>query len=416
MENNELLKDLLKIRENKRSFIEKNINNYQIITLRANIPGSDKNILISYILINLFDHLITKSYKYEKKYINKSLDGVIIYYFFNKELPSLKEEMMKLENNHPLGRFMDIDVYYQSVTSLSRNALRKCYLCDNPAFVCGKNKTHNINDLVEYINKETINYFKNIFENIFDQAMTTELNLENKFGLVTPSNSGSHKDMDYQLMKNAKDAIKKEFIRFFEAGIFIKDNNELFLTLRTIGKEIENIMYQKTLGVNAYKGLIFAGGFISASIARYLLDVEKNYSVSDYCKKLSEHILDELKEDSDTFGKVAFQKYGFLGARGQAWNGYINVLNVIKKYPYMDSNKLDILIEFIKTTDDTILLKRCGSIEKYQKVKEMFISNQYDIKYLNEYCIKNNLSFGGAADLLIIYEVLNRFNQVINIF
>ena len=64
--------------------------------------------------------------------------------------------------------------------------LRKCYLCDLPAFVCQKNKTHTQDELEFYYLNKVRSYFNNIAEEMIKSSIITELNLDPKFGLVTP--------------------------------------------------------------------------------------------------------------------------------------------------------------------------------------------------------------------------------------
>ena len=55
--------------------------------------------------------------------------------------------------------------------------------------------------------------------------------------------------------------------------------------------------------------------------------------------------------------------------------------------------------------EDTVLLKRSGTYEKYLYFKRLISSadpqNKEKIKILTAECIKNNISIGGSADLLI---------------
>ena len=63
------------------------------------------------------------------------------------------------------------------------------------------------------------------------------------------------------------------------------------------------------------------------------------------------------------------------------------------------------LIRLIERVDDTVLLKRAGSLEKYnfyrQKIGQIKSYNEKQIKELTDECIEEGLSFGGSADLLI---------------
>ena len=206
------INQILVCRENKANLIKKYIKDYQVVTLKANIVGSNKNMKEAYILLSYFDKLILNTYV--EKHILDDCDGPLIIYLY-KEENSLKEEMVFLEQNNPLGRFVDIDVYFNDTKSLNRKDLRKCYLCDNPAFVCGRNKTHTVEELNNYLKQEVLNHLLNLINELCNESILTELNLHPKFGLVTPYTNGSHKDMDYNLMIKAKNSILPYFSSMF---------------------------------------------------------------------------------------------------------------------------------------------------------------------------------------------------------
>ncbi len=54
--------------------------------------------------------------------------------------------------------------------------------------------------------------------------MINELNLDPKFGLVTPTSSGSHKDMNYKLMHDSIDVLIPYFLEIFELGMIFDDD------------------------------------------------------------------------------------------------------------------------------------------------------------------------------------------------
>ena len=55
----EVINKILQAREEKSNLIKQYINDYQIITLKANIVGENKNIREAYILLSYFDKFIT---------------------------------------------------------------------------------------------------------------------------------------------------------------------------------------------------------------------------------------------------------------------------------------------------------------------------------------------------------------------
>ena len=53
----EVINNILQAREEKSNLIKQYINDYQIITLKANIVGENKNIREAYILLSYFFYL-----------------------------------------------------------------------------------------------------------------------------------------------------------------------------------------------------------------------------------------------------------------------------------------------------------------------------------------------------------------------
>ena len=103
----------------------------------------------------------------------------------------------------------------------------------------------------------------------------------------------------------------------------------------------------------------------------------------------------------------AYKKFEIKGARGEALSGFETVK---KALPYLrdlsKSSLLTTLIFIISEIEDTVLLKRAKSYEFYLEIKKIFrqhlISNEEAILSLNDFCLNNNLSFGGSADILVL--------------
>jgi holo-ACP synthase len=69
---------------------------------------------------------------------------------------TLKENAIFIEQHHELGRFVDIDVYdVDEEYAVTRLELayepRKCFLCDEPAKECSRNKVHDVKDLIAFM-------------------------------------------------------------------------------------------------------------------------------------------------------------------------------------------------------------------------------------------------------------------------
>lgn len=410
----EIKESILKNREDKHLFISNLIKDYNVLTLKANIPGIDKQCKEAYILINYFDKLLSNK-GINKTYELDGADGPMYVYLFNSEIS--KDMMIEIEENTLLGRFIDLDVFNKTNKSINRKNLRKCFICDNPAFVCARNKTHSIYELKEHLNQQITSELKKVIYNLCNESILAELNLHPKFGLVTPYSNGSHNDMNYDIMIKGKDKILDSFVEMFFVGYNSSDLEEIFVKIRKIGKVAEEEMLKVNNGINTYKGLIFDLGLIVTAIG-YQLGNNLKESIFDIIKKLMLEIQKEPDDNIMTFGKIANQKYKIGGAKEEAKNGFPNVKKIINKYNL--ESRIEIygaLIDLIINVEDTNLLKRCGSIENYIEIKERFKKVRIeDIDRITEKCIKLNLSFGGSADLLIVSIFLNKINQILKIY
>jgi holo-ACP synthase len=76
---------------------------------------------------------------------------------------ALKELVINIENQHPLGRLFDFDVIGRDGFNISREVLgyakRKCLICDEYAHACARSKRHTIEELTEKIQGIADNYF-----------------------------------------------------------------------------------------------------------------------------------------------------------------------------------------------------------------------------------------------------------------
>lgn len=81
----------------------------------------------------------------------------------NTTSAQLKALMVNLEGEHPLGRLFDIDVLDEKGMAVSRDELglarRKCYVCDEQAKICARNRSHSLDELIGKMS-EMINDFE----------------------------------------------------------------------------------------------------------------------------------------------------------------------------------------------------------------------------------------------------------------
>lgn len=419
------IEDILKAREDKRIKIEELTNHYDVIVLKANIVGIDKNVFESYFLINYFKNIIQEKIQgYSNITSFLSSDGPYIIFSFPKGLKNnLKEQTIAIEENDPLGRLIDIDVHLDNQGSIKRKNLRRCLLCDCDAFICNRKKTHSDAEIIKKMDEMILDRLDCILRNSIDEAIEIELKMPYKFGCVCINDNGSHKDMDDKIMRKAKNAIIPYLEEMFKIGFTHRSLEDVFKEIRMLGIKAEKAMYQETKGVNCYKGLIFILGLIVASSGftiknarsdNYLDEIFEN--VKEMAKPLREELNNDYINNNLTNGLKAFRSYNLKGARHQAIDGFKVVYDHYMKLKKINLKNLErCLIEIICEIDDTVMFKRCGSIDKYQKVKEMIkhIDSKEKLINVNNYCIKENISVGGSCDILIAVIFLKKFMNYI---
>jgi holo-ACP synthase CitX len=408
-------------REERANLIKEYLKEYKtVLSIKANLVGSEKNSYLSYLLINAFSFLI-RELKPDNYIYNFNYDGPYMLLLFNKDSSQdIKQLTIDYEDNHELGRFVDIDVY-NCKGQISRETKRKCYLCDDIAYNCIISRKHAQIELFSFMEERILKYYKDLITEIIDSSILAELNLKPKFGLVTPDSSGSHEDMDYDLMVKAKDAIIPYLVEVFFVSLGKINYKTLSQELKKIGKTAETAMFKATNNINAYKGLIFNLGLMIASYS-IKISIYTNDYIYEISRLLAENILEEPKYDSSSYGDKAYQKFNLLGVKGEALSGYKNIQ---KGFNYLKEinayNMFETLKYYIINVEDTSFLKRAGSFQFYKEVKILFsqlnTNNLIDIQKMTNFCIENNLSFGGSADLLAVTVFLKKVSEFsINLF
>ncbi|MBR1983829.1 MAG: triphosphoribosyl-dephospho-CoA synthase [Clostridia bacterium] len=359
-----MFNDILTARENRRKIIEKFSKTTDVVSIKANVVGPIKNLPSSRLLLSYFTKLV-ENLGVENLVYLPSPDGDTVI-GETKSGVNLKEKAVFLEENDSLGRFIDIDVTLKGQTeSLTRSTMRKCFLCSNIAFVCGKNKTHSIKELLDFFNGKTYEEIHKKLQNILLESLLGELNLENKFGLVTPTDNGSHIDLNYRLMENASKEISRVLPKAFFVGLNSSQIGGMFDSLREVGLNAEEVMFKTTLGANAYKGFIFMAcvllGACGYAIKSGLSYDEIYLTVKEICKDLD-------SQKMNTFGYKAYQD-GFGGIRKSAKDGFL-VVDYAKTL-IKEDNLLEVLTKIVGKIDDSVLLKRTVTIEKYSYYKNL---------------------------------------------
>ena len=409
------MNNILKAREERSIKIGNLLKfNEAVISIKANIPGDNKNTIYSYLILNAFSFLIDK-YNSQFDYYLSDDGPFVLIKIKSGDLVQIKKDMIEIEDSHSLGRLIDIDVH--SLTGqISRTTKRPCYICGEVSAICIREKRHSIEKINNYIEKIVKEYYGKTISRLAEESILEELNLHPKFGLVTLKTSGSHKDMDYNLMIKAKDAILPKFSDIFFAASESKSISSSISLLKKIGISAETDMFKATGNINCYKGLIFNLGIIIASIGFRFSRYEPR-NLFEISKSFAENLFNEYNYDNDTYGDEAYRNYKIKGIKGESLSGFYHVRKELQKIDDFDiTDKREILVDFIKEIEDTSFLKRAKSINFYLEVKDMFkkldVSNSVEVDKINDFCVKNNLSFGGSADLLIVVLFIKKISNL----
>lgn len=249
------------------------------------------------------------------------------------------------------------------------------------------------------------------------RALIDELEAWPKPGLVSPVDSGSHRDMDAETLRRSAGAIAPFFAELFQAGAA----GMPLAGLRRIGLSAEAAMMAATGGVNAHKGAIFSLGLISAAAGS---GAGADLSAEAWAKQVGILWGDEIARrpaSVDTHGGRAALRYGVGGAGSEAAAGFPAVrdlgLPALRRGRRLapgdpQAARIECLFALMAELDDTNLLHRGGpegllfarrSARDFLEAGGVGAGDWRDRALsLHRAFVAARLSPGGAADLLAV--------------
>lgn len=451
------LEDFLQEREDRtdrqREILEK--FGKSLLVVRSNYPGTNKSEYPASEIVCEISKEVEKILHDKTLFrdMRETLEGQIFTLAVDMELEKLKEKMVQIEEKHPLGRFVDIDVYGERGISISRGEMgytkRKCYLCQESGVICTRNMTHEQVEIKRHILKGYERYLEiqkkreeigNRLGDLVLKSCIMEVSCHPSFGLVSPVSNGSHKDMDYFTFLESSLAIKNGLKKMALLGYSSMEREDIFRLSRKIGIETEREMFSATSGVNTHKGMIFLLGVVIQVVGNVFYEIEHKkhtgiLSEEKFYKLIQEGIiqiskgilgdfenLPERKKRGEKLsnGELLYLKHGFLGIRGQVKEGLQVVFNegipTLKKSLEMGEEinvaLVKTLLKLMAKVEDSTIVNRKG-IEVLKRVqreaselsKNFSMERAFD---LEKRYIEERISPGGSADLLavtlLIYE------------
>lgn len=417
-----------------------------LLSFTLNIPGSVKVFPYTKWTYEVGISIISKGISLlngviiEQKEVKKDT-GWEAFFALNLHPEDMKSYLLEQEEQHPLGRLFDFDILRADGSKLSRQELgfleRTCLLCGNPAFLCGRSRTHSAQELLAKEIEIMENFFVFRLSNhiglLMQKALFYEVNTSLKPGLVDRLHNGSHKDMRLSTFINSAYSLTDYFCQCVKEGLSCdcskKELPLLFQKLRGIGKQAEKNMLFATQGINTHKGIVFSGGILCAAVGYYISTSIKDISSENLLSSLSEIcrcMLPELLNDylvltpdtAKTNGEKLYQEYKITGIRGEAKEGFPHLFNVgfplfqavLKKGFSLWQAGLITLLHYIAYTEDTNLIIRSDYqlACKIQKDLQQFLAHAtYEeqlsiLPKLDAFFISRNISPGGSADMLAL--------------
>lgn len=241
-----------------------------------------------------------------------------------------------------------------------------------------------------------------------------EIDTYPKPGLVSPIDTGSHRDMDAALLHASADVLMPYFAELADAGAQGAEMGRL----RVIGIEAERAMLAASGGVNTYRGAIFGLGLLAAAAGfrsvwrgeRTLGGiVERLWGEAILCGPVALH----------SHGTKAARQHGAGGARHQAAKGFPALYKV--GLPALlegerlsggdeEAARVQCCFALIARLDDTNLLHRGGAegLAYARREAAEFVARggvgrpdwRGDARAVHGSFVERNLSPGGSADLL----------------
>ncbi|MGE5630135.1 MAG: citrate lyase holo-[acyl-carrier protein] synthase [Caulobacteraceae bacterium] len=162
------LEDILAARENREKRRISLIKEYDIpvISFTLNIPGAVKD-------KPLYRKVFEKGIEVVRLVLGEAniiytetiypITGPEAFMCVNMGARKIKVKAVGIEEDHPLGRLFDFDVFDCSFEKLSRTEMdlpeRRCLICDAKAVLCARSRKHGLEELEKRIEKITDSYF-----------------------------------------------------------------------------------------------------------------------------------------------------------------------------------------------------------------------------------------------------------------
>lgn len=257
------------------------------------------------------------------------------------------------------------------------------------------------------------------------QAILLEVSTHPKPGLVTRLSNGAHKDMSIFTFMMSSAVLSKAFNDLQDIGQAHRGTlSELFCKLRSYGVGAEAELLRVTKGVNTQRGILFAGGIVSA-VSGYAMNMGLSRDallpmIKEMAAGLVARELKNLDHAAMTAGEKLYYKYGITGIRGEVENGFPSVVNyglpaledAFDKGATINDALVHALISLMTVVEDSNVIWRTDydTLLEVQRIAKNILSlgsvftekGRMAIAETERYFLQRRISPGGSADLLSV--------------
>lgn len=257
------------------------------------------------------------------------------------------------------------------------------------------------------------------------QAILLEVSTHPKPGLVTRLSNGAHKDMSIFTFMMSSAVLSKAFNDLQDIGQAHRGTLvELFCKLRSYGVGAETELLRVTKGVNTQRGILFAGGIVSA-VSGYAMNMGLSRDallplIKEMAAGLVARELKNLDHAAMTAGEKLYYKYGITGIRGEVENGFPSVVNyglpaledAFDKGATINDALVHALISLMTVVEDSNVIWRTDydTLLEVQRIAKNILSlgsvftekGRMAIAETERYFLQRRISPGGSADLLSV--------------
>lgn len=257
------------------------------------------------------------------------------------------------------------------------------------------------------------------------QAILLEVSTHPKPGLVTRLSNGAHKDMSIFTFMMSSAVLSKAFNDLQDIGQAHRGTlAELFCKLRSYGVGAEAELLRVTKGVNTQRGILFAGGIVSA-VSGYAMNMGLSRDallpmIKEMAAGLVARELKNIDHAAMTAGEKLYYKYGITGIRGEVENGFPSVVNyglpaledAFDKGATINDALVHALISLMTVVEDSNVIWRTDydTLLEVQRIAKNILSlgsvftekGRMAIAETERYFVQRRISPGGSADLLSV--------------